>query len=121
NLKAFLKQPAAQVVAVCDVDQTVLAAARAVVDKANGGSCQTFNDYRQLLDRPDIDAVVVTTPDHWHALPTIHACMAGKDVYCEKPLSLTLAEGQAMLKAARKYKRIVQTGSQQRSEYKGYF
>jgi predicted dehydrogenase len=121
NLKAFLKQPAAQLVAVCDVDKKVLAAACELVDKANGGLCQTFHDYRQLLDRRDVDAVVVTTPDHWHALPTIHACMADKDVYCEKPLSLTVVEGQAMLKAARKHNRIVQTGSQQRSEYKGYF
>jgi predicted dehydrogenase len=83
NLKGFLKQPAAQVVAVCDVDKNVLAAAKALAEKANGGTCQTFHDYRQLLDRKDIDAVVITTPDHWHALPVIHACQAGKDVYCE--------------------------------------
>jgi predicted dehydrogenase len=103
------------------VDKNVLAAAKALVEKQNGGSCLADGDYRRLLDRKDIDAVVVTTPDHWHALPTIHACMAGKDVYCEKPLSLTVAEGRAMVKAARKYNRIVQTGSQQRSEYNGNF
>src|SRR4051812_21334575 len=80
NLKNLLKQPAAQVVAVCDVDKNVLAAAKNLVEKANGGTCDTAHDYRQLLDRKDIDAVVVTTPDHWHALPTIHACQAGKDV-----------------------------------------
>jgi predicted dehydrogenase len=121
NLKGFLKQPAAQVVALCDVDKNVLAAAKALAKKTNGGTCDTYHDYRQLLDRKDIDAVVVTTPDHWHALPTIQACAAGKDVYCEKPLSLTVAEGQAMVKAARGSNRIVQTGSQQRSEYKGMF
>jgi predicted dehydrogenase len=122
NLKAFLKLPAAQVVALCDVDTKVLAAAKGLVEKEGKGSpVQTFGDYRKLLDSKDVDAVVVVTPDHWHAIPTIHACMAGKDVYCEKPLSLTVAEGQAMVKAARKYNRVVQTGSQQRSEYKGYF
>jgi predicted dehydrogenase len=121
DLKGFLKQPACQVVAVCDVDTKVLAAAKALAEKETQGSIQTFADYRKLLDSKDIDAVVIATPDHWHALPTIHACMAGKDVYCEKPLSLTVAEGQAMLKAARKYSRVVQTGSQQRSEYKGFF
>src|SRR4051812_48846309 len=109
NLKAFFKQSAAQVVAVCDVDSKVLAAAKELVEKNNGGGVQAFSDYRKLLDQKDIDAVVITTPDHWHAIPTIHACMVGKDVYCEKPLSLTVAEGQAMVKAARKYNRVVQT------------
>src|SRR5690606_35988178 len=66
-------------------------------------------------ERKDLDAVCVTTPDHWHALITIHACQAGKDVYCEKPLSLVIAEGRRMVEAARENQRIVQTGSQQRS------
>ena len=83
-------------VAVCDVDKDVLASARARVEKG-GRSCKAYSDYRQLLDDKDIDAVVVTTPDHWHALITIDACEAGKDVYCEKPLTLTVAEGQAMV------------------------
>ena len=88
---------------------------------AVGKPCATFSDYRKLLDRKDIDAVVVTTPDHWHAPITIHAVQAGKDVYCEKPLSLTVVEGRKMVEAARKYEKIVQTGSQQRSDPKERF
>jgi predicted dehydrogenase len=74
-----------------------------------------YGDYRKMLEEKGIDAVVITTPDHWHARMTIDACAAGKDVYCEKPLSLTIAEGRRMVNAAREHKRIVQTGSQQRS------
>ena len=111
NLKAMMKNA----VAVCDVDSNRLAEAANLVLKANGTEPVAFSDYRQLLDRKDIDAVVVTTPDHWHALLTVHACQAGKDVYCEKPLSLTIADGRAMVNAARKNNRVVQTGSQQRS------
>src|SRR5438552_1239749 len=110
NLKFFLKN----VVAVCDVDTNYLAEAAVFVEKA-GTKPQTFGDYRKLLDAKDIDAVVITTPDHWHALTTIHACQAGKDVYCEKPLTLVVAEGRAMVNAARQNNRVVQTGSQQRS------
>ena len=78
--------------------------------------CDAYQDYRELLDRDDLDAVFIATPDHWHALHTIHACMAGKDVYCEKAISLTIAEGQLMINAVRRYKRIFQAGSQQRSD-----
>src|SRR4051812_16079929 len=112
NLSPLMKYA----VAVCDVDKNVLAAAKAAVEKKNGGTCAAYSDYRKLLEDKDIDAVVVSTPDHWHALITIDACAAGKDVYCEKPLSLTVAEGRAMVRAARRYNRIVQTGSQQRSD-----
>ena len=112
NLKKVIKH----VVAVCEVDQDRLAAAQAQVAKATGRDCAAYGDFRKLLDRNDIDAVVVTTPDHWHALPTIQACQAGKDVYCEKPLTLFIGEGQAMVAAARRYDRVVQTGSQQRSD-----
>jgi len=101
--------PAGRIVAVADLDRSraeVTAAARA---------CRAATDYRQLLDAKDVDAVVVATPDHWHALPSIQACQAGKDVYCEKPLSLTIREGRLMVQAARKYNRVFQTGSQRRS------
>ncbi|WP_439626665.1 Gfo/Idh/MocA family oxidoreductase [Gemmata sp.] len=102
------------VVAVCDVDKDRVASAAAELEKA-GTKAQTFNDYRKVLESKDIDAVLISTPDHWHALPTVDACRAGKDVYTEKPLSLVVTEGRAMVKAARDNKRIVQTGSQQRS------
>jgi predicted dehydrogenase len=111
NLRGFINQA----VAVCDVDQEVLAKAVKQVEQT-GRQCLAFSDYRRLLERKDIDAVVISTPDHWHALMTIHACQAGKDVYCEKPLSLTIREGRRMVEAARKYQRVVQTGSQQRSD-----
>ena len=87
NLRTFMKH----VVAVCDVDKVHLAEAKALVEKTNGGICAAYGDYRKLLEDKTLDGVVVTTPDHWHALITIHACQAGKDVYCEKPLSLTIA------------------------------
>lgn len=101
--------PEARIVAVADVQ---LSRAEVVATKYQGVA---FQDYRKLLDSKDVDAVVIATPDHWHALPSIHACQAGKDVYCEKPLTLTIREGRQMVDAARRYQRIVQTGSQQRS------
>jgi len=113
NLKRFLGA-GCNVAAVCDVDSDVRAkAAKIVTDRDR--SVDQYGDYLEVLDRKDIDAVVITTPDHWHALMTIHACQAGKDVYCEKPLSLTIAEGRRMVQAARENSRVVQTGSQQRS------
>ena len=104
----------ARCAAVCDVDKKRLEKARLAV----GAKCEAYGDFRRLLDRKDINAVVISTPDHWHALPTVRACEAGKDVYCEKPLTLTIAEGRKMTQAARKYQRIVQAGSQQRSDAK---
>ena len=114
NMRAIMKN----VVAVCDVDSKHAAEAKALVEKANNRPCAVYGDYRKLLESKEVDAVLISTPDHWHALPTIEACMAGKDVYCEKPLTLVVAEGRAMVKAARKYNRIVQCGSQQRSDKK---
>lgn len=101
--------PEARIVAAADVQ---LSRAEAVAQRYGGVA---YQDYRDLLDNKDVDAVVVATPDHWHALPSIHACQAGKDVYCEKPLTLTIREGRQMVDAARKNNRVLQTGSQQRS------
>jgi predicted dehydrogenase len=110
-LDAFLAQPDMQVVALCDLrtDYMDFAAQKA------GGTPKQFKDYRQLLAMKDLDAVVVGTPDHWHALQTIHACQAGKDVYCEKPLSLCVAEGRRMVQAVRKHNRVSQVGIHRRS------
>ncbi len=107
----FLAQADVAPVAVCDVYEPYRAKA---VEMAGAGT-PSFGDFRRLLDRADINAVIVATPDHWHALPTIVACQAGKDVYVEKPLALKIHEGQLMLEAARQHNRVVQTGSQQRS------
>jgi len=79
---------------------------------------KTYKDYRELLDRQDIDAVVITTPDHWHALNTIDACKAGKDIYLEKPITFTLKESLAVVKAVREHDVMLAVGSQQRSDYK---
>jgi len=106
------------VVALCDVDKTHLATAKAKAEEASGRPCAAYSDYRKLLEDKTIDAVCITTPDHWHALPAIEACQAGKDVYCEKPLTLTIAEGQTLVRVVRRTKRILQTGSQQRSDPK---
>src|SRR6185295_5157904 len=77
--------------------------------------CEVYNDFRDVLARDDIDAVVVATPDHWHALISCAAAKAGKDIYCEKPLSLTIREAREMVNATRNYGRVLQTGSMQRS------
>jgi len=107
----FLKQPDVNPGAVCDVYRPHLERAMAMAE----GKAKAYTDFRKLLEQKDIEAVIVATPDHWHALPTVMACQAGKDVYVEKPLSLTVREGRVMVDAARKYNRVVQTGSQQRS------
>ena len=112
-----------QVTACCDVDSQKLEqfrkkadlfyAANTGIDKYNG--CKTFEKYEELIAQPDIDAVVVATPDHWHAIISIAAMKAGKDVYCEKPMAHTIKEGRAMVEATRKYNRVFQTGNMQRS------
>jgi predicted dehydrogenase len=110
-LDAFLPHKDAEVVALCDLYQPYLDFAA----KKVGTGPATCKDYRKLLDRKDVDAVVICTPDHWHALQTVHACEAGKDAYVEKPLSLCVAEGRAMVEAARKHKRVTQVGLHRRS------
>ena len=127
HLPQLLHQPDVQIVAVCEVDRSRREHAHRRVEshysttKRDFHGCQQDFDFRELLSRKEIDAVCIATPDHWHATPLIEACKAGKDVYCEKPLTLTIAEAQRCVEAARKFKRIVQTGSQQRSNVFGKF
>lgn len=122
HLSRFLDNPFTKVLAVCDVDTTRRDHAKAAVDARYASSdCAAYNDHRDLLARADIDAVVIATPDHWHAIQIIDACKAGKDIYCEKPLTLTLRESRLCIDAVRKHNRILQTGSQQRTEYDGRF
>jgi len=115
-LAEFAGNPACHVLAVCDVDQRHVQRAQDFLRESHGNrDCAGYRDFRDLVMRPDIDAVIVATPDHWHAVHTIWACRHGKDVYCEKPLSLTVREARAMVDAARRYNRVVQVGSQSRS------
>ena len=110
---AYLGRSDVQYVAVCDVSTDHRNAARDRVNgKYNNKDCKTYNDFRELLARTDIDAVHVATPDHWHALVVIEACRHGKDVYCQKPETKTLREGPLMVAAARRYGRVVSGGSQ---------
>jgi predicted dehydrogenase len=105
----------ARIAGLCDVNQAARERAVAMVQKLQGHQSQQFSDMRAMFDSKDIDAVSVATPNHWHALATIWACQAGKDVYVEKPASHNVFEGRQMVRAARKYNRIVQVGSQSRS------
>jgi predicted dehydrogenase len=110
---AFLGRPDVQYVAVCDVRQKWREGGKARADGRHGNSdCAAYVDFRELLERSDIDAVHIATPDHWHAIMTIAACRAGKDVYLQKPETLTLREGPLMIAAARRYGRVVSGGSQ---------
>ena len=134
DLPAFLGHDDAQVLAVCDVNTASFGyrnptdfLGRTVqqenvnkfyAEKTGAGiykGCAAYTDFRELLGRDDIDAVVIIVPDHWHGIMTIAACKAGKDIYCEKPLSLTIDQGKEMVKAVRKYNRVLQTGSHYRS------
>lgn len=134
DLPAFLQQDDVQVVTVCDVntashgyrspDQFLgrkpgQESVNAYYAKKTGAGqykgCDAHIDFREVIDRSDVDAVVIIVPDHWHAIMTVMAAKAGKDIYCEKPLSLTIRQGQEMVKAVRQYKRVLQTGSMYRS------
>jgi predicted dehydrogenase len=110
-LDGFLRCDDSEVVAICDLHQPYLDFASRKI----GNNPKQFKDYQKLLEVKDIDAAVICTPDHWHALQTIHACQAGKDVYVEKPLSLCVMEGRRMVEAARKHKRVTQVGLMRRS------
>lgn len=110
-IDVFKETRRADIAAVCDVYMPHLKSAR----EKTGGRAETYTDFRELLERKDLDAVAVATPDHWHAIPTVMACQAGLDVYVEKPLALTIGEGRKMVDAARAHQRVVQVGTQQRS------
>jgi predicted dehydrogenase len=124
HLRAFLGSPEVQVLAVCDVDRKRRETAKAAVETAYAeerakdrySGCGEYNDFRELLAREDIDAVVITVGDRWNGVMAAMAAEAGKDIYCEKPVSVTIQEARGMANAVRRYGRILQTGLQQRSE-----
>lgn len=115
NLTSMLKLPEVNCVALCDIDDTVLNGRKADLEKINIRPT-LYKDYRKLLENKEVDAVIIATPDHWHCLQMIDACVAGKDVFTEKPLANSIAEAQLMVKAANKYNRVVQVAQWQRSQ-----
>ncbi len=115
DLRQALKQPGVHCAAICDIDDAILSERTADVEKIQGSKPLQYKDFRKLLDNKDIDAVIIGTPDHWHAYIMIAACQAGKDVYVEKPLANSIGECDLMVKAVRKYNKVVQVGQQQRS------
>jgi len=115
NLDKYLKLPAARVLMVCDVDGWRMRKAKAIVDAAyDNHDCAMTKDFREVLARPDIDAVMISTPDHWHTLISVMAARAGKDVQCEKP-TLTIDEGKILIETIRKHRRVFQTSTEDRS------
>jgi predicted dehydrogenase len=116
NLKNFLTCEDLRVLAVCDVDTNHRIRAKNTVDSAYGNKdCSAYNDFREILVRSDLDTVLIATPDHWHAILAIQAAKAGKDIYCEKPISLTIAEGRAVADTIKRYGTVYQSGTQRRS------
>ncbi|MBI5387266.1 MAG: Gfo/Idh/MocA family oxidoreductase [Verrucomicrobia bacterium] len=115
DLATFLLNADVDCPVVCDVDDAQLAGAVKLVQDKRGHAPDTAKDFRRVLERKDVDVLLVATPDHWHALPTVLGCQAGKDVYVEKPLAVSIAEGRAMIEAARRHQRIAQMGAQRRS------
>lgn len=114
-INSFAKNPEAEIVAVADIDRRRFPRALAAIEKIQGTKPRITGDFRTIVDDPKVDALVIGTPDHWHAIPTILACQAGKDVYVEKPDGNNIVEGQRMVAAMRKHQRVVQMGSQHRS------
>ena len=116
HLKKLLGNPRVEIAAICDVDRNHAAIAARMVLERGKRRPEVYHDFRPLLERRDIDAVVLSPPDHWHSIIAIASMEAGKDVYCEKPLTLTIEEGRRMVNAARQYGTVFQNGSQQRSD-----
>src|SRR5437868_791641 len=110
DLKCFFGNPEIDCAVICDVDDAQLAKGIEICGDKRGKKPDTVKDFRRVLDRKDVDVVLIATPDHWHALPMVMAAQAGKDIYVEKPLAKTIDEGRAMLEASRKYNRVVQMG-----------
>jgi predicted dehydrogenase len=115
NMRTFMRMEDVEIAALCDVDTSRIPNDYNDVEKKYGRKPDVYRDYRQMLERKDIDAIIVGSPDHWHALNLIHACEAGKDVYCEKPISHNIMEAKAMVAAQTYFKRVVQVGTWQRS------
>src|SRR5262249_10347363 len=120
-LSRFAGEQDLEAVAVCAVDERRLKEGQKLAEKRGGKKVATYKDFRDLVGHKGLNAVIVATPDHWHALATIAACKAGLDVYCEKPLANSIGEGRAMCKAAEDFKRVVQTGSHERSGARARF
>ncbi len=120
NLENFLQYDHVECAALCDVDANVLTDRAADLEAMTGSKARLYEDYREMLDETDIDAVIVGTPDHWHCLQAVHAMEAGKDVYLEKPLAKDTAECEIIEEAARRYNRVVQVGQWQRSDQHWY-
>ncbi len=118
DVTAALKVPGVNLAAVCDADKNVIVKRLADSGKMNVdiSKVKTYSDYRRLLDQKDIDAVIIGTPDHWHALMMMDACAAGKDVYVEKPVGNSIGECRAMVDAQQRYNKVVQAGQWQRSQ-----
>lgn len=118
NVTAAVKVPGVNLVGVCDVDTNVIDRRRADMAKiqVDSSRVKVYSDYRKLLENKDVDAVIIGTPDHWHALQMIHACEAGKDVYVEKPVGNSIGECRAMVNAQKRYNKVVQAGQWQRSQ-----
>jgi predicted dehydrogenase len=108
DLACFFGNPEVDCAVIADVDQAMLTEGLKTCEQAGRKQPDTVRDFRRVLDRKDVDVVLIATPDHWHALPTVMACQAGQDVYVEKPLAKTIDEGRAMLTAAQKHNRVVQ-------------
>jgi predicted dehydrogenase len=115
DLKCFFLNPEVDCAVLCDVDDARLTKGVSICKEERGKKPDTVKDFRRVLDRKDVDAVLIATSDHWHALPAVLACQAGKDIYVERPLAKTIAEGRAMLEAARAHQRVAQMGPQWRS------